>query len=114
MTQLLYQVTNFPFLYCPENENMAVTGCLYHSSRSFKGYVYLFVYKQFIITIELNRIETLNWVNGRFQEWGLVTLYRAHNKNRHDRGKKNIFLGSPYTKHKTNIFLLVYHEYRLL
>ena len=78
---------------------MAVTGCLYHSSRSFKGYVYLFIYKQFIVSIELNRIETLNSVIGRFQEWGLVTLNRAHNKNRHDRGKRIIFLDSPFTKH---------------
>ena len=93
---------------------MAVKGCLYHSSRSFKGYVCLFIYKQFIITIELNRIAALNSVNGRFQGWGLVTLYCAHNKNRHDRGKKNIFLDSPFTKHKTDMILLVYHEYRLL
>ena len=66
-------------------KNMAVTGCLYHSSRSFKGYVYLFIYKQFIITIELNRIETFNWIKRPFQEWGLVTLNLAHNKNRHGR-----------------------------
>ena len=48
------------FYAAPKMKNMAVTGCLYHSSRSFKGYVYLFIYKQFIISIELNRIETLN------------------------------------------------------
>ena len=52
-------------------KNMAVTGCLYHSSRSFKGYVYLFIYKQFIITIELNRIETLNYVKRPFSRMGV-------------------------------------------
>ena len=50
---------------------MAVTGCLYHSSRSFKGYVNLFIYKQFIITIELNRIETFNWVKRPFSRIGV-------------------------------------------
>ena len=80
-------------------KNIAVTGCLYHSSRSFKGYVYLFIYKQFIMTIELNRIETFNWVKRPFSRMGLVTLNRAHNKNRHDRGKKNIFLDSAFTQH---------------
>ena len=84
-------------------KNMAVTVCLYHSSRSFKGYVYLFIYKQFIITIELNRIETFNWVKQPFSRMGLVTLYRAHNKNRHDMGKKNIFLDSPFAKYCTDI-----------
>ena len=52
-------------------KNMAVTVCLYHSSRSFKGYVYLFIYKQFIITIELNRIETFNWVKRPFSRMGV-------------------------------------------
>ena len=81
-------------------KKMAVTGCLYNSSRSFKGYVYLFIYKQFIITIELNRIETFNWVKRPFSRMGVVTLNSAHKKNRHDSGGwENIFLDSPLTKH---------------
>ena len=62
---------NIPFYAALKMKNMAVTGCLYHSSRSFKGYVYLFIYKQFIITIELNRIETFNWVKRPFSRMGV-------------------------------------------
>ena len=76
-------------------KNLAVTGCICHSSRSFKGYVNLFIYKQFIITVELNRIETLNWVKRPFSRMGVSALFRAYNKNRHDRGKKEYFSRQP-------------------
>ena len=71
-------------------------------------YTYLSIFNS------LSRIVTFNWVKRPFSRMGVVTLNRAHNKNRPDRGKKNIFLDSPFANHLTDIILLVYHEYRLL
>ena len=65
---------NFPFYAALKMKNMAVTGCLHHSSRSFKGYVYLFICKQFIITIESNRIETFNWVKWPLSRMGVSDI----------------------------------------
>ena len=62
----------------------------------------IYLYKRFIITIEMNRIEAFNWVKRPFSRMGVVTLNRAHNKNRHDSRKKIIFLDSPFTKHFLN------------
>ena len=56
----------FPFLYCPGNEKHGCYKMYITFSLSFKGYVYLFIYEQFIITLELNGIESFSWVKRSF------------------------------------------------
>ena len=94
-------------------KNMAVTGCLYHFSQSFKGYAYLLMYEQFIITIELDRLETFNWVKRSFSRM-VVSNFKLLITRTDMTGEKGIFF---WTAHLLNIKqtkFSVYHEYRLL